>query len=357
MKSGTKILLAAYPAFVFITTSIWSSKNISDIKQTRFSVVANIGIEEARSESDRPYQFSSILSADCDAEGNIYILDYKDACVRVFDKNGKYLRIILGPGQGPNEIENPYRIKIHRARKRVLVLHKNGFQIKEFDDLGNFVRSHSLPEQMYGYYDFVSENCLLFIASRKYGEKEFNNFKIFNLETQRIEREFAPTMSDYFTSFQRFLVKDGIVWTCPGGVMELEAYDLKTGVKRNAISLPEKHIPVQVLKWQRNEQGIQKLRLSNYAQPFLLGQQLYVIVTRQQFGQEPPNSPNMLDRPLKRAIKVYQLENERLIEVPGFPFFGFYDDFLTSWQNRIVISSSFYDAFPQIIILEIHSGG
>jgi hypothetical protein len=181
------------------------------------------------------------------------------------------------------------------------------------------------------------------------------NFKIFNLDTQKIEREFAPTTRDYFTSFQRFIVKDGIVWTCPGDFMELEAYYLKTGVKRKTIALPEKYIPFRVLKWQRGGQGIQKLRLSNYAQPFLLGQELYVFVTRQQFAPESPNTPNTLDRPLERSVKVYRFENERLIEVPGFPSFNFYVDFLASCQNRIVISSSFYDAFPQIVIVEIQN--
>jgi hypothetical protein len=352
-----KDLYSFFFIFVFLHSSnpIWPFSKIGTARQIRFSLVANIGIEEARSEDDRPYQFSSILSADFDAEGNIYVLDYKDACVKVFDKNGRFLRRILRPGQGPNEVENPYRIKIYRAGKRVLVMHKNGFQIKEFDDLGNFVRSYNLPEQMYGYYDFISENCLLFVASGKYGEKEFNNFKIFSLETQRIEREFAPTNREYFTSFQKFVVKGGIVWTCPGDFMELEAYDLKTGARRKTIDLPEKYIPVQVLKWQRNGQGIQKLRVSNYAQPFLIGQKLYVVVTRQKFAQESPNTPNMQDRPLKRTVKVYQLENERLIEVPGFPSFDSYVDFLASWQNRIVISSSFYDTYPQIKILEIQN--
>lgn len=171
------LLLSLFGVLILLRLSnpICPQDDVGTIKQSRFSVVANIGIEEARSEGEGPYQFSSILSADCDAEGNIYVLDYKDVCVKVFDKNGKFLRKILGPGQGPNEIENPYRIKIQRARKRVLVLHKNGFQIKEFDDHGYFVRSHSLAEQMFGYYDFVSENHLLFVASGKYGEKEFNN--------------------------------------------------------------------------------------------------------------------------------------------------------------------------------------
>lgn len=95
MKAKTKIALAAVFILVFITTPIWSK--FADIKQTRFSVVSSIGIEAAKENKKKPYQFSSILSADCDSEGNLYVLDYKDVCLKIFDKTGNFLRKILGP--------------------------------------------------------------------------------------------------------------------------------------------------------------------------------------------------------------------------------------------------------------------
>jgi len=176
MKAETKIALAVVFIFVFITTPIWSK--FADIKRTRFSVIASIGIEAAKEEKEKPYQFSSILSADCDYEGNLYILDYKDVCLIISDKTGNFLRKILGPGQGPNEVLKPLRLKIQKATKRVFVLYQNGFQIKEFDDFGNFVQSYPLPEQMYDFFDFIDENRLLFVAGAKYGEKGHNNIKI-----------------------------------------------------------------------------------------------------------------------------------------------------------------------------------
>jgi len=349
MKAETKFALAAALILVFIITPIWSK--FDDIKRTRFSVISSIGIEATKEDKEKPYQFSSILSADCDLEGNLYVLDYKDVCIKIFNKTGKFLRKILGPGQGPDEILKPYQLKIQKARKHVFVLHQNGFQIKEFDDFGRFIRSYPLPEQMFGYFDFIDENRLLFVAGAKYGEKDHNNIKIFNLNTQKIEKEFAPTTRDDFCSFQRFVVKEDIVWTCPGDLMDLEAYNIKTGGKVKTISLPEKYVPFRIVKWGQN---IQKIRVSNYGQPFLIGQDLFVFVTRQHFAKEPPD---MLDRPLDRAIKVYRLDGERLVEEPNFPAFEFYVDFLASWKNNIVISSSAYDTYPQIKILETLSIG
>jgi hypothetical protein len=78
-----------------LSNPICPQDDVGTIKQSRFSVVANIGIEEAKSEGEGPYQFSSILSADCDAEGNIYVLDYKSG------ENPQILRIRwIGPSKG-----------------------------------------------------------------------------------------------------------------------------------------------------------------------------------------------------------------------------------------------------------------
>jgi hypothetical protein len=344
MKVETKFVLAAVFILVLITTPIWSIS--ADTKQSRFSVIASIGIETAQEEKEKPYQFSSILSADFDAEGKIYVLDYRDVCVKVFTKKGEFIRKFLKPGQGPDEVMNPYRIKINKAKKHVFVLHQNGFQIKEFDEAGNFVRSHPLPRQMYGYFDFIDENRLLFVDDRKYGEKAYHNFKIFNLDAHKIEKEFAPTTTDYFTSFQRIVIKDRTVWTCPGDLMVLEAFDLETGKKLKTIPLSEKYIPYNIFR----SGNIQKIRCWNYAEPFLLGEDLHVFVIRQSFAKE---FSDMLDSPLERDVKLYRLAGARLVEDQGFPRFDFFPEFLASWENKILISSSGYDLYPRLKVLEI----
>lgn len=67
----------------------------------------SIGEAEGREE----YMFSQIACA-IDGEENIYVLDYRDAHIRVFDKFGKYLRTIGKKGEGPGEMQRPRSIQV-----------------------------------------------------------------------------------------------------------------------------------------------------------------------------------------------------------------------------------------------------
>ena len=63
-------------------------------------------------EGDENYMFSFIISIDVDKMGNIYVLDVKEAHIKVFDKNGSFFRIIGRKGQGPGEFQNPFTVQI-----------------------------------------------------------------------------------------------------------------------------------------------------------------------------------------------------------------------------------------------------
>jgi len=62
-------------------------------------------------EGREAYMFSRI-SFDVDAAGNIYVLDLKDADIRVFDAEGRFTRTIGRQGQGPGEFQSPYTVII-----------------------------------------------------------------------------------------------------------------------------------------------------------------------------------------------------------------------------------------------------
>ena len=63
----------------------------------RFEEELSIGEPEGREE----YMFSLISSIDVDSNGNIYVLDVKESHIKVFDTDGKFIRIIGKSGQGP----------------------------------------------------------------------------------------------------------------------------------------------------------------------------------------------------------------------------------------------------------------
>jgi hypothetical protein len=58
-------------------------------------------------EKNENYAFSEVSHITADNEGRIYVLDRKESHVKVFDRDGKYVRTIGRKGQGPGELNDP----------------------------------------------------------------------------------------------------------------------------------------------------------------------------------------------------------------------------------------------------------
>jgi hypothetical protein len=65
-----------------------------------------------KADGEEAYLFSRINGLDVDDNGNIYVLDYRSAHVRVFDDRGVFLRTIGQKGQGPGEMEMPVFVQV-----------------------------------------------------------------------------------------------------------------------------------------------------------------------------------------------------------------------------------------------------
>jgi hypothetical protein len=315
------------------------------------SVVAEIGIEEAKTEKEKPYQFSAIRDVDCDGEGNIYVLDHKDVCIKVFDQSGQFLRKMLSKGRGPNEVMNPYGLKVNKFKESFFVLHEHGFQLKEFDMKGNYINQYALPEQMTQYFDFLDSSIIICIALGKYGEDEYNSIKIIDLSSLKITKEFAPTTRySLINGVQRFVMQERTLWTCPGDMMELVGYDLITGDITRQVPIDTPYSPYKIIRKEYAPGiGWESARIFNFAQPFFLENDIFLFLTLQEF---PEDSTKALP-PDKRIVKIFHFENSGLVEAGDFPEFDFILDIHACWQNRIIASSSAYDLVPKIVVLEI----
>ena len=95
-----------------------------------------IGIESG----DENYMFSSINSVQVDKDEDIIVFDRKEVCIKIFNKNGMYLRKIGKKGQGPKEIQSASRIHLaggkyitimDRGNNRFSYYSKDGECIKE----------------------------------------------------------------------------------------------------------------------------------------------------------------------------------------------------------------------------------
>lgn len=82
------------------------------------------GLSIGKAEGKEEFQFTEIRSprsaVAVDDQGNIYVLDVRDCWVKVFDKDGKFLRTVGKKGQGPGEFEGPYQL-ILSAQNEIIV--------------------------------------------------------------------------------------------------------------------------------------------------------------------------------------------------------------------------------------------
>ncbi len=95
-----------------------------------------LSIGEAQGGKD--YAFFRAWYIAVNDDGDIFVMDQGDACVKVYAKDGAYLRRIGRKGQGPGELQNPNTIHLTRDRRLVFDDYIRGLNI--FTQDGAFVK-------------------------------------------------------------------------------------------------------------------------------------------------------------------------------------------------------------------------
>ena len=106
-----------------------------------FSLEEELSIGEADGRKD--YMFSMIVSIDVDNEGNIYVLDIKETHIKVFNPDGRLMRIIGRKGQGPGEFQRPFTIQI-TAQNEVVIWDVMVRRLLFFSSDGEYKKSISI---------------------------------------------------------------------------------------------------------------------------------------------------------------------------------------------------------------------
>ena len=102
-----------------------------------FNLVEDLSIGKAEGEEE--YMFSQISAIDVDDNERIYVADVNNAHIKVFDKNGEYLRTIGKQGQGPGEMQMPYFVQVI-SENEVLVQDLGNQRLIYFTFDGKFLR-------------------------------------------------------------------------------------------------------------------------------------------------------------------------------------------------------------------------
>ena len=97
-----------------------------------------IGLKEGQED----YMLLQPVDLDVDAQGNIYVLDRKASQIKVYDRNGKFLRTISKKGQGPGEVQSPRDIHI-TPKGEILVNDTSTRRLLFFSLDGQFIKEIS----------------------------------------------------------------------------------------------------------------------------------------------------------------------------------------------------------------------
>jgi len=99
------------------------------------------------SNDNEDFLFSSIDQVQVDRKGNIYVSDLRDKCIKVFDRNGKNLRIIGKGGRGPGEILSVSGLSLVGEYK-LLVSDAGNRRLTYFSTKGEWKRSIPMGTKM-----------------------------------------------------------------------------------------------------------------------------------------------------------------------------------------------------------------
>jgi hypothetical protein len=87
------------------------------VMEEELSIGEGIGRED--------YMFSEVESIATDDAGRIYVLDYEECCVKIYDKNGNHIKTFGSPGQGPGDLYLPSYITISKEKEIVVKNFRN----------------------------------------------------------------------------------------------------------------------------------------------------------------------------------------------------------------------------------------
>lgn len=99
---------------------------------------------------DGPYLFSDIRGLAPGANGSIFVLEYRTQEIRLFDRQGRFVKLVARRGAGPGEIADANGLQV-APNGDVWVNDPRNSRWSVFSPSGDFVRQHVLPIRGYGY--------------------------------------------------------------------------------------------------------------------------------------------------------------------------------------------------------------
>ncbi len=122
------------------------------------------------------YMFSAVSMIAVDDEDNIYVADSKQKYIRVFDKDGNYLRTIGRSGQGPGEFTDISSLSI-TPQNELMVNDRYASKFIFFSLMGNYLRTDILEGLQAGLVHRTSKGTFYVITVDFQGRYEDKNLR------------------------------------------------------------------------------------------------------------------------------------------------------------------------------------
>lgn len=156
---------SVYPAVALLLIFIVSS---SVIAQTYLDLYKRGNIELVKDleiggdTDDENYLLVNPGDVAVDREGNIYISDSRESCIKKFDRNGVFIMTIGQTGQGPGDLSGPGKMEL-TSDQNLVISESYNLRFSIFDREGKFINSRRIrywPKKFKS-----SENGALFVES------------------------------------------------------------------------------------------------------------------------------------------------------------------------------------------------
>jgi len=234
----------------------------------RFEEDLSLGATVEREE----YQFSRISGIAVDKEERIYVLDYTEAHVKVFDKNGRYLKTIGKKGQGPGEMASPFSISI-TPDDEIVIQDLNNRRIIFLSLDGNFIRSLSTAEWIIVGSKTDSKGNIIAVVSYMQPDQQIIELRKFDMELNPLvsyRSILLPRRSSAYNPFRpemswTLTEKDCVIYGYPEKY-ELDVYDPEGNLIRKIFkdSKPVKVSPEEIEEVKKKLPGPMRLDISRY---------------------------------------------------------------------------------------------
>ena len=167
-----------------------------------FSLAEELSIGKA--ERGEEYIFSQIRSIAVDEKERIYVLDTKEAHVKVFDKNGDYIKTMGRKGQGPGEMSLPFSICI-TSQNEIVVQDLNNRRIMFYSLDGSFINSLSTAKIIIVGFNIDSRGNIIGIISISGPDKRVIELQKFDSELNYLYSYGSFSLPSRSSTFNPFM--------------------------------------------------------------------------------------------------------------------------------------------------------